>query len=122
MASHSRYEVLIPRSDILQGGSDLPTTALKYVGDTLNPEMASVDRDREVWRDGSISYYDVLIVVSQTSPKMDSTMKQIGVYVSEATGVSPIYVSKQDKTGIQIWPLHFKGSNALSDSPSEPAA
>lgn len=122
MATQSRYEVLIPRSSILEGARDLPTIALSYVGETLKPEIASVDRDREVWRDGSISYYDVLIVISETSPKTDSTMKQIGVYVSEATGVSPIYVSKQDKTGIQIWPLHFKGSNALSDAPSEPAA
>lgn len=109
MASQARFEVLIPRSTFLQGGSDIATTALQHVGDTLKPQLASVDRDREVYRDGSISYYDVLTVQVDASPKSDSTIKQLGVYIADVTGVSPIYVSRQDKSGIQVWPMHFKG-------------
>lgn len=109
MASQSRFEVLIPRTTFLQGAKDLPTVALEHVGNNLKPELASIDRDREVYRDGIISYYDVLIVQVNASPQADSTMKQLAVHIADVTGVSPIYVSKQDKSGIQVWPMQFKG-------------
>lgn len=109
MATKSRYEVLIPRSDWINGASDLATVALTHVGNTLKPEIASIDRDREVWRNGSISYYDVLTVIAESSPKTDSTMKQIGEYVAQVVQMAPIYVSKQDKTGVQVWLLGNSG-------------
>lgn len=103
--AQARFEILIPRSTILNGGDDIATTALRHVGDTLKPELASIDRNREVYRDGAIQYCDVLTVQCDTSPKADSTLKQLGVYIGQVTGVSPIYVSKQDKSGIQVWPI-----------------
>lgn len=104
--AQARFEILIPRSTFLDGGSDVATRALQHVGDTLKPELASIDRDREVYREGTIQYCDVLTVQVDASPHADSTLKQLGVYIGQVTGVSPIYVSKHDKNGIQVWPVN----------------
>lgn len=111
MASQTRYEVLIPSS-----GQDIASVALKHIGDTMQPTYSTVERNREVYMDGSMLYFDVLQVQAESSPQADSTLKQLGVYVADVTGHSPIYVSKLDKSGIQVWPMQFKQNHTQTPS------
>lgn len=104
MPAEAKYEILIP------GGGGVANRALEYAGQQLSPTYASIDTDRIVYMDGGPQYFDVLEVLVEESPQADSTMKQLGTYVAEVTGQSPITVAKQGKGGIQVWPMQFKGT------------
>src|SRR4051812_13202575 len=112
MPAQARYEVLIPASNGLQGlgQEDVAGAALKHVGDTLRPSYVTIDRSREVYSETGAQYFDVVEIVADESPQVDSTLKQLGVYVADVTGHSPILVSKQGKGGIQIWHMQYKGN------------
>jgi hypothetical protein len=100
--AQARYEVLIPPGALAQ-------RALEHVSREL-PGQVSIEHEREVWEDGMGSYYDVLHVTTEESPHADSTVKQLAVYVAEASGTSPIVVSKQGQGGIQVWPMQYKNN------------
>ncbi len=102
MPSQVRYEVLVPSSSLIAH------KALSHASKELPKASISVEHNRGVYDEGQVVRYDVLHIICDESPHADSTIKQLAVYVAEATGVSPIIVSKSGKDGIQVWPMQHK--------------
>lgn len=104
MANQAKYTLAIPHSDLLGNRlHDIAAAAHHWlINGPEKVDASHIQRDIEAHN----GMHDFLVAIGEDSPRLDSTMKQLGHHIVDAANHPVATVMKEHDKGIQSWQIN----------------